>query len=445
MASARQSGPGRADWGIMPVSRADGMLYCFEGERALPGRTIHTGRASLWETLMSLSRQVVLLMFLALAGGLGYLVYLERPVSEEAPAPAAARSGPPAPSVEVATAAERVLELRVEAVGTTRALRSVDIVPHASGRVVELNITAGAEVDQGDVVARLDSGIEEASLAEAEATRRERTNALERSTTLRRSNASTVSEAAIEALRAELSVAEAAVERARINLEDRTVTAPFGGVLGISTMDLGARVDTDTVLTSLDDLSEVEIEFRLPETVYGQIRRGQSVSAQSAAFPGRTFTGTVEAVDSRIDPVSRAFRVRARLPNEDRALPVGMFMRLDLMLDDRRAVVVPEEALVVEGGVQHIFAVVDGDTVQKRAIHTGLRRNGLIEVLDGVKAGESVVARGIQSVRDGATVNIVGEQPLPQPTEDVHAPELPAAAVTPPRPEPSAVSAGSRT
>ncbi|ORE95836.1 secretion protein HlyD [Stappia sp. 22II-S9-Z10] len=397
---------------------------------------------------MSLTRQLVLLVFLAAVGGLGYLVYLERPAGEDtaaAPSPAAAGgSGARAVAVEAAVAAERVLERRVEAVGTTRALQSVDIVPLDDGRIVELNITPGMQIDEGDIIARLDPMIEQATLNEYEAQAEERRAALDRSMTLRQSNASTVSQAAVETLRAELSVAEAAVERARYNLSNRTVRAPFSGVLGISSVDLGARVETSTVLTTLDDLSEVEIEFRLPETVYGQIHQGQRIHAQSAAFPSRTFVGTVAAVDSRIDSVSRAFRVRARLPNDDRALPVGMFMRLDLALDDRRAVVVPEEALVVEGGTSQIY-LVQNDTAVRREIRTGLRRNGVVEVLEGVAAGDLVVSRGIQSVRDGGPVRVIGRTPLPGTPTEVETPAVPAAAITPGRPEAAASPAGSRT
>ena len=395
---------------------------------------------------MSFSRQLVLLVFLAAVGGLGYMLYLERPADEPAPETAAGPAAARAASVEVATAASRVLERSIEAVGTTRAVQSIDVVSLTEGRIVELNITPGAMVEAGDVLARLDPGVEEATLAEAEANRAERTTALERATTLRQSNASTVSQAAVDTLKAELAVAEAAVQRARHALQERTVVAPFSGVLGISTVDLGARVESSTVLTTLDDLSGVEIEFRLPETVYGQIHAGQTVDAESAAFPGRTFVGKVTAIDSRIDPVSRAFRVHALLPNEDRALPVGMFMRLDLALDDRHAVVVPEEALVIEGGNTLIY-VVEDDKAEKRAIRTGLRRNGIVEVLEGVAAGDVVVSRGIQSVRDGSPVNIIGRMPLPGTPNEVESPASPAAAATRPRPRPEAasVSAGSRT
>jgi membrane fusion protein (multidrug efflux system) len=355
---------------------------------------------------MSVLRQLLAILVI---GGLAYGVYtVYQTRAAETAAPARAERPRAAPAVEVVAAEERTLSETVEAVGTTRALQSVDIVPLAEGTLVALDVEPGRPVEAGAVIARLDSEIEEATLAEAEATLTERTRAVERSESLLRSN--TISPAQMEQVRAEAAVARAIVDRARRRLADRTIRAPFSGVLGIAAVDLGARVDTGEVITSLDDLSEVEIEFRLPETVYGQIRMGQAIAADSAAFPGRSFGGTVAAVDSRIDPLSRSFRVRARLPNDDRVLPAGMFMRLDLAFSDRTAVVVPEEAVGIEGGEPFVF-VVAGGKAERRPVEIGLRRGGIVEVRKGVAAGEPVIARGIQSVRDGGPVNVVKETP----------------------------------
>lgn len=353
---------------------------------------------------MGFFRQLLIVLVLAgLAAG-GYELYQTyRPEAGATDASQRPRARRPV-SVEVAQAEKATLERKVEAVGTTRALRSVDIVPSAEGRISELKIEPGQEVEAGAAIALLDDEIESATLDEVKATLEEKSRALERARTLIRSN--TISQASLEQLRSEFAVANAALARAERRLEDRTVRAPFSGVVGITSVDLGARVDTDTVLTTLDDLSEVEIEFRLPETVYGQISQDQKVEATSAAFPDRRFAGQVAAIDSRIDQASRSFRVRARLPNPDRALPVGMFMRLDLKLASREGVVVPEEALVVEGPATYLFVVKDGQA-ERRKVETGKRQSGSVEITDGVSAGEVVVSRGIQSVKNGSPVTIL--------------------------------------
>lgn len=341
----------------------------------------------------------------------GYIYYAETVRNQADAGPDIQRRAPRMVAVEIAPAEARRLSVVLEAVGTTRALRSVDIVPHAEGRITQIDITAGREVAQGTVLARLDDEIEQATLAEAGATLEEKTRALERTEVLLRSN--TVSPATIDQARSDLAIARAERDRAQRRLDDRTIRAPFSGILGITSVHLGARVNTDSVLTSLDDLSAVKIEFRLPETVFGQIGADQPVRASAAAFPGRFFTGAVVAVDSRIDQTSRAFKVRARLPNDDRNLPAGMFMQLSLSIGERDAVVVTEEAIQVQGRDAFVFIAENGKAVRRR-VTTGLRQDGMVEIETGVAEGEPVIARGIQSLRDGSPIEITNA-PAPAP------------------------------
>ncbi|XWN30102.1 MAG: efflux RND transporter periplasmic adaptor subunit [Devosia sp.] len=374
-------------------------------------------------------RQLLSLAFLgALLVG-GYIYYEEVVRAPDAPAAEARQRAPRAVTVEVALAQSRSLARLVEAVGTTRALRSIEIVPQAEGQIAEIDIEAGRRVNAGTVIARLDDAIERATLAEAEANLDQKDRALARFERLLGSN--NVSESAVDVARSERLVAQAVLNRARANVADRIVRAPFGGVLGITSVHVGARVDTDTVLASLDDLSAVEIEFTVPETLYGQISPGQPVNATTAAYEGRTFEGSVVAVDSRVDPTSRAFKVRARLPNEDRSLPAGMFMRLSLTLGDRDAVVVSEEAIVLQAGQPIVFVAKEG-TAARRPIETGTRRESMVEVVNGVDAGEAVIVRGVQSLQDGSRIDVLNADILPAAASD-EAPrerEAPSAART---------------
>ncbi|MEM8855834.1 MAG: efflux RND transporter periplasmic adaptor subunit [Pseudomonadota bacterium] len=358
-----------------------------------------------------------------------YIYYEEVVRAPDAPAAETRQRAPRSVTVEVALAEARSLARLMEAVGTTRALRSIEIVPQAEGQIAEIDIEAGRRVNAGTVVARLDDATERATLAEAEANLDQKNRALERFERLLGSN--NVSESAVDVARSERAVAQAVVNRARANVADRIVRAPFGGVLGITSVHVGARVDTGTVLASLDDLSAVEIEFTVPETLYGQISPGQPVNATTAAYQGRTFEGTVVAVDSRVDPTSRAFKVRARLPNEDMALPAGMFMRLSLTLGDRDAVVVSEEAIALRAG-EPITFVAEGGTAVRRNVETGLRRNGMVEVIDGVEAGEAVIVRGAQSLQDGSRIDVLNADVLPSPAPGAERPEgdAPSAART---------------
>jgi membrane fusion protein (multidrug efflux system) len=351
---------------------------------------------------MSILKQLLILCLLAGLSYGGFEYYQTHYAA--APEPQSGPEGARPATVELARAEARTLSRTVEAVGTTRAVRSIDIVPEVDGRLVELTISPGARVSEGDVLARLEDTIERADLSEAEAVLTEQRQAVQRARQLRETNA--VSLATLEEAIARLAEAEADVERARRRLEDRRITAPFGGVVGLTNYDSGARVEEGQVLTRLDDLSEVEVEFSLPETVFAQVHHGQQVIARSAAFPDRDFTGTIDAVDSRIDPVSRAFRTRAVIPNPDSTLPAGMFLSLTLILSQDVRVTVPEEAIIFQAAETYVFVAQD-NVAQRRVVKTGQRQDGRIAILSGLDEGEAVVVRGLQRVRDGSPLKIL--------------------------------------
>ena len=351
---------------------------------------------SVWKQLF-----VLLLLAGAAAGAYrGYGTYFEAAEAETEAA------GPRVVTVETGLAERRRLAQTVEAVGTTRASRSVEIVPLAAGRVVEVSFRPGEPVGAGDLLVRLDDDIERANLTEAEAMLVEQRQSVERVQRLQKSNA--VAMAQLEQVTAQFAAAGAALERARRRLADREIRAPFAGVVGMTEIDPGARVEEGTVITRIDDLSEVEVEFALPETLFAGIHAGQEVSAGSAAFPDRGFDGRVSTIGTRIDPVSRSFRVRAVIPNPEGALPAGMFMFLRLTLSERDAIVVPEEAVFAQAAETYLYVVEAGRAVQ-RSVATGERQDGFIAILDGVAEGEPVVTRGMHRLRDGAPVKVLNE------------------------------------
>lgn len=309
-------------------------------------------------------------------------------------------------SVEIALAERREMAEKVEAVGTSRARQSVEIVPPATGRVLAVEFQPGQHVEKGAVLIRLDDDIERANLAEAEAMLIEQRQAVERVRRLQQSNA--VAMAQLEQATAQFAAAGAAADRARRRLADREIRAPFSGVVGLTEIDPGARVEEGTVITTIDDLSTVEVEFSLPETLFGAIRPGQPIEAESAAYPGRSFAGRVSVIDTRIDPVSRSFRVRAEIPNPGGDLPAGMFMFLSLTLSAPESITVPEEAVIAQAAETYVF-VVSAGAATRRPIITGQRQDGVVSIARGVEQGEAVVIRGAHRLRDGAAVRILNE------------------------------------
>ena len=167
------------------------------------------------------------------------------------------------------------------------------------------------------------------------------------------------------------------------------------------------------MIATLDDRDTIELEFSLPETVFGEVRGGLPVDATAAAFLGRHFTGTVTLIDNRIDAVGRAFKLRAELPNPDLLLPAGMFMQLAVELERRDAVTIPEEAVVVEGDQAYVFLIANGKAT-RRDVKLGLREPGIVEITHGLKTGDLVITRGIQRVREGSPVEASQISPWPR-------------------------------
>jgi membrane fusion protein (multidrug efflux system) len=133
------------------------------------------------------------------------------------------------------------------------------------------------------------------------------------------------------------------------------------------------------------------------------------VEAEGAAFPGRSFAGKITSIDSRIDKVSRTFKVRASVPNPDRVLPAGMFMRLVVVLSEKDALTVPEEAIIAEADDTFVYLASEQKAV-RRSVKLGQRQPGVVEITKGLAAGEKIVVRGSQRLRDGVPIRVVGAE-----------------------------------
>ena len=317
-----------------------------------------------------------------------------------------ARRERPAPGVVVEAARLDTVERAVAAVGTGRAARSVVLRVSDDGRVTEILFRAGDAVRQGEPLVTLDEARELAALAEAEAALTEARAAFERAETL--ASQGRVTSSALDTARNDLGRAEARHDRARTDLELRTLRAPFDGVVGFTDIHVGAFVTAATAIATLDDLTFIDADFAVPERFFGEVQPGDAVRAQTDARPGEVFTGQVAAIDRRVDEATRSFRVRARFANPDLRLPAGAFMRVELVLESREGVIAPEEAVVTEGGATFVYVVNAEDTVERRAVTVGARRAGEAEIVEGLAEGERVVVRGVQKVRPGAPVRIMG-------------------------------------
>ena len=295
----------------------------------------------------------------------------------------------------------RSLVDEIEALGTARANESVEIRPRISSLISRVLFEEGQFVEQGDLLVELENSEIVAGLALAEASLSESRSLYNRSKELESTRA--ISASSLEALFAQVKVDEANVAAARAKLNHTRVRAPFSGRIGLRRVSPGSFVDTDTVITTLDDVSVIKLDFSVPETFVNVVRQGMNIVASSLVFPDRDFNGTVASIDTRLDPVSRAVEVRAVIPNDDGLLKPGMFMTVELQRDRGDVLMAPEQAIVPEGSRQYVF-VINAGVAEKRQVRLGRRIPGYVVVSEGLSGGESVVTEGTHKVRDGAQV-----------------------------------------
>lgn len=289
----------------------------------------------------------------------------------------------------------------IQALGTAHANESVEIRSRIASLVERIAFEEGDLVETGELLVELENNEIFAGLALAEASLSESRSVYERNKSLASTRA--ISASNLDQLLAEVKVDEARVEAAKARLANTVIRAPFSGRVGLRRISPGSFVDTSTVITTLDDVSKIKLDFSVPETFLTAVKDGMSISAHSIVYPGRVFAGAVVSIDTRLDPVSRAVQVRAIIANEDDALRPGMFLTVDLQRDRGEVLLVPEQAIVPEGSAQFVFVVKDA-VVEKRRVDIGRRIPGFVVIRDGVTVGERVIAEGTGKVHDGSQV-----------------------------------------
>lgn len=367
--------------------------------------------------------KAVLGLVVVLAAAAGGLYLTERLLAASEPAATAGQGNAGPLRVETITPEPVTFADAVTAVGTARARQAVDLLPDASGRISRIAFQPGDRVEAGAVLLELDDRAEQADLKAAEATLAEAEAAFDRQESLNRSGSA--SDAAYQTARAARLRAQAERDRALVALEDRSLRAPFAGVIGLTDLVEGQLIDTATPIATLDDLSVIEVDFSVPEILLPRLLQGQRVELTSAAWPGRVFQGEISRIDSRVDAATRSLALRAEIPNDDRALAGGMFLQVRLVLDERQRPAIPENAVTVEGD-RVLVMVADGNSAHEVEIDTGQQQDGLIEVVSGLAPSARVIVTNLHRVSDGAPIVAVPQErrvdaaaaaPAPAPSE----------------------------
>lgn len=297
--------------------------------------------------------------------------------------------------------------LKIEALGTLAPREKVDLAATLAGRVVGLNFEDGQRVRKGQVLVKMLSDDENAQLQAAQVTQKDAHRNLDRN--LRLSKDGAVSQLELQRSQRDADAADAQVQSIQARLRDKVLAAPFDGVLGFRRISLGAFLSPGQVVATLIDDKAMRLEFTVPSIYLSQLRTGVAVDAVTDDVKSRVFHGKITSVDNAIDPVSRAVKVRATLPNNDGALRAGMFMTVTVQAAPRNGLSVPETAIVAEGPLNFVF-LIDQSVKPFKAVKTqvelGAREKGLVEIVSGVKLGATVVTDGVLKLRTGMPVRI---------------------------------------
>jgi len=289
----------------------------------------------------------------------------------------------------------------VEAVGTSRALRSVDVYPATSGEVIAVDFEPGQSVSAGDKLVELDRreqelAVELASIRLADA--RRLLDRYERS-----AESGAVVQTVLDEARTAVELARVELERASIALDDRTVRAAFDGFVGTTEVDRGDRIDTGTMITTLDDRSSLLVSFEVPETLIGELVVGEDVKLETWNSGAPAVTGEIVDIGSRIDPETRTFIARVRVPNESDSLRPGMSFRVAVNIDGDRYPVVAETGVQWGADGAYVWSVDDG-AASRVPVQVVQRREGRVLVDGDFGDSDIVVVEGIQRMQEGVRV-----------------------------------------
>ncbi len=315
---------------------------------------------------------------------------------------------PPPSTVDVATVEESEWQPWLESVGTLVATQGVIVSTEIAGRVSAIQFESGEQVEAGALLVQLEDSVDRAELDGLAAERRVAQQEYERAKKLVTDKLGSVSK--FDRAKANLQNAQAQLEAKRAQLEKKAIRAPFSGQLGIREVNLGQYLEPGAQIVSLQQLDPIFVDFALPERDQSSLVLDQDISIRIKARPGRLFSGTISAIDPRIDRNTRSVRIRATLTNSERQLLPGMFAEVRILLPMRSGVLtVPRTAITYNTYGDAVFVVQEKDgtlSVEHRQVETGEVRDGRVEISSGLSAGERVVSAGQVKLRNGAQVVI---------------------------------------
>jgi len=320
----------------------------------------------------------------------------------DAPGESAGRPAAAAVRVIVEPLQFEAARTRVEAVGTSRALRSVDVYPATSGEVVAVDFEPGQSVSAGDKLIELDRREEDLAVRSAKIKLAEAERLFDRYQ--RSADSGAVVLTILDAARAAVETAKLDLRQAEITLDNRTVTAAFDGFVGTTEVDRGDRIDTGTMITTLDDRSALLVSFAVPETLIGELVVGESASLETWNSRIPLVSGKIIDIGSRINPQTRTFVARIRVANDDDTLRPGMSFRVAAEIEGQLYPVVAETGVQWGADGAYVWSIEDGKA-KRVEVQVIERREGRVLIDGDFRESAVVVVEGIQRMQEGVDVS----------------------------------------
>jgi membrane fusion protein (multidrug efflux system) len=327
---------------------------------------------------------------------------------------AGGRGGPGGPggrgqAVSEAVVAQRSFSDQIRVLGVARGRRSVNITSSTSELITRVLFTDGQRVAAGTPLVQLQAREEDAGVGEARAQVDQARSMYNRYKTL--SDRGFASPMMVEQYETELATAQAALAAAQARQGDRTIRAPFAGVLGLSTVTAGTLVNPGGIIATLDDIDVVRVDFPIPERYLSVLRPGVPITATIDAYGDETFSGRIALIDTRVNEQTRSVTARAEIPNPGGRIRPGMAVRVAVQQGQRTSVAAPEAAVQYEGEGAFVYRIArgeNGSTAQRVEVEAGAVEGGFVEILSGLNAGDRIVASGLNRIQPNAPVTVAG-------------------------------------
>lgn len=309
--------------------------------------------------------------------------------------------------VEVAKAKTGTILRRVSTVGKLSAIQTVTLRPEESGKIAKIYFKEGQKVKEGDPLYKIDDAIYKAKLKEAEARLVDTKGKYNRAVQLLAKKFGSV--AMRDQTFAEMEVAQAIVDEAKVHVDNTVIKAPFSGVIGLSSIHVGAAVSPSTDLANIVDLDPINVDFSIPESYLPFVHEGDIVDVTVEDIDILPVEATITAISPEISHETLQVVLRAQMPNKELAYRPGFFAKVLVLAGTvENAVLIPTTSIEREGEEEYVLTVVDNVSI-RTPVSTGMQEGNEIEIIHGVKAGDIVITAGGFRAQDGTEVTIVNK------------------------------------